>query len=137
MPIARSEPLLERDEDLAELEEIVGESARGHGELVVVEGPAGIGKTRLLEAVAAGCESAAYAVFGARGTELEREFAFGVVRQLFQPLAAGPGPSPRGGLFSGAAGLALPLLTGATDEEAPAEAAPAADPTLPMLHGLY
>lgn len=137
MPIARSEPLLERDGDLAALEEIVGQSACGHGQIVVVEGPAGIGKTRLLEAVAQACEPAGHAVFGARGAELEREFAFGVVRQLFQPLAPAPGVAPPVNVFSGAAGLALPLLAGDTGEDRSAEAARAADPTLPLLHGLY
>ena len=123
--------------DLAELEEIVGQSARGRGQLVVVEGPAGIGKTRLLEAVAAACEPAGHGVFGARGSELEREFAFGVVRQLFGPLTPAPGASPPADVFSGAAGLALPLLTGVTAADETVTRSPMADPIVPLLHGLY
>jgi DNA-binding CsgD family transcriptional regulator len=137
MLIAGREQLLERDEDLAALEQVVGESVRGQGRLVVVEGPAGIGKTRLLEAVGADYESAGYATLRARGSELEREFAFGVVRQLFQPLAPPPGTSPPPELFSGAAALAVPLLTGAAGADETTEPAPAADPIAPLLHGLY
>ena len=137
MPIAGREQLLERDEHLAELEEIVGQSVRGRGRLVVVEGPAGIGKTRLIEAVGADCEPAGHAGLRARGAELERDFSFGVVRQLFQPLAPPPGTSPPADPFSGAAGLTLPLLTGAAGADETAESAPAADPIAPLLHGLY
>jgi DNA-binding CsgD family transcriptional regulator len=137
MLIASGEQLLEREEALAELGEIVGESVRGRGRLVVVEGPAGIGKTRLLEAVGADCEPAGHAVLRARGSELEREFAFGVVRQLFEPLAAPAGGPPPADVFSGAAALSLPLLTGSVAPDEAAEPAPATDPVLPLLHGLY
>ncbi len=110
MAVAQSAQLLERDDYLAELAEIVAQSALGSGRLVIVEGPAGIGKTRLLEAVAAGCEPASTTVLSARGSELEREFAFGVVRQLFEPFLAVAPESRRRELTGGAAALALPLF---------------------------
>jgi hypothetical protein len=54
---------------------------------VIVEGPAGIGKTRLLRSARdAGLEAGATRVLGARATELETHLAFGVVRQLLDPL---------------------------------------------------
>ena len=40
--------LLERDAELAALDGLVGEAADGRGRLVLIEGPAGIGKTGLL-----------------------------------------------------------------------------------------
>jgi DNA-binding CsgD family transcriptional regulator len=76
-------------------------------------------------------------VLRARGAELEREFAFGVVRQLFEPpLAEAAGPA-RGDLLDGAAGDAAALLelTGAPRTvEAPS---PGVDPSFAILHGLY
>ncbi len=47
-------------------------------------------------------------VLRARGSELERDFPYGVIRQLLEPALAGAG---RGGeLFSGAASLAAPVF---------------------------
>ena len=40
--------LLDRERELAELDAIVAEAATGHGRLVLMEGPAGIGKSGLL-----------------------------------------------------------------------------------------
>lgn len=136
MAVAQSTELLERGDYLAEIAEVVDQSARGTGRFVIVEGPAGIGKTRLLHAVAAHYEPASTTVLTARGSELEREFAFGIVRQLFQPLTPRAGEPPPADLFSGAAALVLPLLTGAPTAEA-REPAPGTDPILPLLHGLY
>ena len=72
------------------------------------------------------------AVLHARGGELERDFGFGVVRQLLEPRLAGAGESERAELFAGAAGLAEAVI-------APqAAAAPAAgDLSQAALHGLY
>jgi predicted ATPase len=75
--------LLERDAQRAELEELLRDLALGHGALVLVEGPAGIGKTevlRLAHSMAPGYEVEA---LQGKGGELEREFPFGVARQLF------------------------------------------------------
>ena len=70
--------LLERDGELTALRAAVGQGGPG---LVVVEGPAGIGKTRLLAEVRRDVEPR---VLAARGGELEQGLAFGVVRQLFE-----------------------------------------------------
>ena len=47
---AATEPLLERNEELARIESALAEARAGRGTFVVVEGPAGIGKTALLAA---------------------------------------------------------------------------------------
>ena len=61
----------------------------GEGRLVLVEGSAGIGKTRLLGEARALAAAEEFEVLTARGGELEGQFAFGIVRQLFEaPLAA-------------------------------------------------
>jgi predicted ATPase len=41
--------LLDRERELAEIGELIEAAREGSGGLVVVQGPAGIGKTRLLE----------------------------------------------------------------------------------------
>ena len=64
----------------------------GDGRLVVVEGSAGIGKTRLLAETRALAVAADFEVLTARGGELEGEFAFGIVRQLFEAPLAGASP---------------------------------------------
>src|SRR5215207_740467 len=80
------------------------------GDLAVIEGPAGIGKTRLLEEARAAADGLGLAVLHARGGELERDFGFGVVRQLLEPRVAGAGASERAELFAGAAGLAEAVI---------------------------
>ena len=97
--------LLERDRELATIRAAINAAADGHGGVVWVEGPAGIGKTSLLPGrqvntlARPGCGCC-----GHGPAALEREFAFGVVRGLFEPavtaqpalLASGPpGAWPR------------------------------------------
>ena len=61
--------------------------------MLAFEGPAGIGKTRLLGVLRERAVEAGATVLDARAGVLEREFGFGVVRQLFEgatePLPAG------------------------------------------------
>ncbi|MFG3355404.1 ATP-binding protein [Streptomyces sp. NPDC048001] len=88
--------LLERDTELAAVDALLtelgapgaGSPGRGNGGLLAFAGPAGLGKTTLLNevrrrAVARGCT-----VLLARGGEQEQGVAFHVVRQLVQPLLA-------------------------------------------------
>jgi hypothetical protein len=63
-------------------------------------------------------------VLRGRGAELEREFAFGVARQLFEPVLAGASVVERDDLLKGAAGFAARALglpgapSGALEESA-------------------
>ena len=89
--------VLERDAELARIEAAVARAQGGHGSLLVVEGPAGIGKSALIGAARARCPTPrATRTLRARGGELERDFAFGVVRQLLEPALAEvpPGRAP-------------------------------------------
>jgi hypothetical protein len=92
LAVLADEPLLERDEELERLNLLLDAAAGRDGRLAVIEGPAGIGKTRLLAAVRENAAERGMQVFRARGSDLEGEFSYGVVRQLFErPLArAGP-----------------------------------------------
>jgi len=84
----RDAPLAERDHELAVFQESIEAVAAGASRLVMLEGPAGIGKTRLLAAVRERSSAAGLQTLAARGSELERSFAFGAVRQLFDPALA-------------------------------------------------
>ena len=76
--------LLEREAELEGLRSLVARAAGGAGGLMVVEGQAGVGKTELLRSASALAEAAGLRVLRGRGAELDRAFAFGVVRQLFE-----------------------------------------------------
>jgi DNA-binding CsgD family transcriptional regulator len=73
------------------------DSIPGPDAFLIVEGAAGSGKSALLEAVCRLAESRGLLVRRAAGSELERSFAHGVVRQLLEPLdAEGAGQPVRG-----------------------------------------
>src|SRR3954467_11330636 len=127
-----STPLLEREAEVAALKAVVDAAAAGAGRVVAIEGLAGMGKTRLVaEAGGAGAE-AGCEVLVARSADLEQEFAFGVVRQLFEPLLASLQPDEREEVLSGTAGLAERLFG---DEELTGAAG--GDISFAVLHGLY
>jgi hypothetical protein len=125
--------LLERERELAEVDVTLTEAARGQGQLVLVEAPAGLGKTSLLRAAAEAAADAGFTCLRARATELERDFAYGCVRQLLEPAVVGTSEADRAGLFEGAAVLSKPLFapTGG------AQSLPSGDGSFAMLHGLY
>jgi DNA-binding CsgD family transcriptional regulator len=130
---ARSEVLLDRDAELAALDGLIGSASGGEGRILVVEGPAGIGKTRLLE-VARGRALASHTqLLTARCSEFEQDFSFSVVRQLFEPALAAVSQTERMELFSGAAGAAQAVMD---PSAAPAEYMPATPPAS-VVHGLY
>jgi len=108
------EALLERDGELGVLAELVAQAAGGDGRAGLIQGPPGIGKTRLVAAARRLAAAAGMRCLSARGSPMERAFPFGVVRQLFEPvLAAGAGQ--RGEVFAGQAGQVERLLSGAGD----------------------
>ena len=129
--------LLERSEELAQIGSALAEARSGRGRFVVVEGPAGMGKTALLAAVRAAAADGGMRVLRSRGTELERDFAFGVVRQLFEPPLADASELERADLLEAAAGVAAGLLglPGAPPSDGPP--ASGIDSSFAVLHGLY
>ncbi|MGB0093272.1 MAG: histidine kinase [Solirubrobacteraceae bacterium] len=95
----------------------------------LIEGPAGVGKTELAREARAAAERARIMPLEARGSELEQPFAFGVVRQLLEPVINGA--SGQTDLFAGAAGPAARLF------EPEERHSPGADAGFEALHSLY
>ena len=101
--------LLERERELAALREGLESACAGEGSLLLIEGPAGVGKTELERETRAVAERVGISPLEARGSELEQPFAFGVVRQLLDPVI--DEASVRSELFAGAASAALRLFS--------------------------
>ncbi|WP_307679894.1 BTAD domain-containing putative transcriptional regulator [Streptomyces sp. V4I2] len=120
--------LVERVREVAELRDCLEEAMGGRACLVLVEGPAGIGKTRLLAETRRLAAERGALMMSARGSQLEKAYGFGVVRQLFEPVVADPARRER--VLSGAAVSASSVFD-------VAEAQTQADGSLAALHGLY
>lgn len=124
--------LVEREAELAVVERLLEESSDRCGGLLVLEGPAGIGKTELLQAVHMRAREARMWTLRARAGEFERNFSYGVVRQLYEPLMASVSADERSRLLAGAAALAAPLFKlGEGGQLA------GGDPAHGTLHGLF
>ncbi|MEU0792664.1 AAA family ATPase [Amycolatopsis sp. NPDC005961] len=121
--------LVERDAEVRALERALARLGAAQGGVVVLEGGAGTGKTALLKHVRRLAVNRGCAVLSARAAELEREFAFGVVRQLFEPVLPAGGLE-RSRLFGGAAGSAEGLFGAAARMDAPGS-------LYAVLNGLY
>ncbi len=121
--------LLERDRELGVLEDLIQRALEEDPALAFVEGQAGIGKSRLLAATREAANAAGFRVLAARGSDLERELPFGVVRQLFDPLLVGPDERAR--WLTGHAEPAARVF------EPPAGGDPAPDVSFGVLYGLF
>jgi DNA-binding SARP family transcriptional activator/tetratricopeptide (TPR) repeat protein/DNA-binding CsgD family transcriptional regulator len=120
-------PLVERQQELALLDACLQAAARGDGCVAFVDGPAGIGKSRLLAEFRRRAAAGGALVLYARASQLEQEFSYGAARQLFEPLLADPARAAE--LLSGAAAAASHVFdVGAIDTDESAFA---------TLHGLY
>jgi DNA-binding CsgD family transcriptional regulator len=133
---ARPAALLEREHEVEQIRAALNAVVRGAGEALVIEGEAGMGKSRLLEETRAWASDVGVRLFNARATELEQGFPFGVVRQLFERPLVEADAATRERWLAGAAALAADVV------EAPTTAADAAgsaagDPGYAWQHGLY
>jgi len=126
---AEDRGLLERSEELAAIESVLDAARAGAGHCLVLEGRAGLGKSRLASAAAAGARDASMTLLRGSGAELEQDFSFGVVLQLFEALVMGGEGDDE--LLSGPAALARPLFESEEARRAPAES------EFPLLHGLH
>ena len=90
------QPLLfDREDDLAAIDAALAEAVAGTGGVLLMEGPAGIGKTVLLDQLRRRATALTMTVLTARGGELERGFGFGIVRQLLEAALVGTAAAER------------------------------------------
>ena len=127
------ERLVERADELATLTELVESAYVGAGRFGVIVGDAGIGKTTLVSEVRLAAELRGMEVLQARGGELEHDFSYGIVRQLFESRLAAISPEERRKALGGSAAIADQLF----EEGAPAsEGFGPVDTSFALLHGL-
>lgn len=125
--------LVEREEELAVLEQRLAEAREGCGGVILIEGPAGKGKSRLLTIAGDMARKAEMLVLGAQATELERDFPFGVAIQLFEPRWLAADEETRERLLTGPARRAGELLDGTLPEST----SPAGDQAYAVIHSLF
>jgi DNA-binding CsgD family transcriptional regulator len=130
LPGGAAAALLERQHELDALASVLAAARSGAGAMLSIEGPAGIGKTRLLAAAAELARDSDIGVLSARASRMEREFSFGVALKLLGDRVRGDATDD---VFAGAASQARPLFTGA----AQAPERPSGDAVFSLLHGLH
>jgi DNA-binding CsgD family transcriptional regulator/Flp pilus assembly protein TadD len=121
--------LLERDRELEALDRLVQDALAGDAVMALLEGPAGIGKSSLLAKAREKAAAAGFRVLSARGSDLERESPYGVVRQLFESLLLARDCGE--GWLSGSAEPAARVFAPADDGETTGRG------SFGVLHGLF
>jgi AAA ATPase domain len=102
--------LLEREPELDALGRAVERARDGAACCLLIEGPAGVGKSRLMASGRALARDAGLRVLEARGAVRERDYAFGIARQLFEQTVGTATEEERRALLAGAAGLSGRLV---------------------------
>jgi DNA-binding SARP family transcriptional activator len=133
-PPPRTDALVDRAPQLAELRRSLRLALDGRPRVLLIEGPAGIGKSRLLGELAELAAGERVLTLTARGSLREKDYGFGAVRQLFEQEVGDHGTGPhtagvpgRQSLVSGAA-VAAGAVFGAVGER---------PESLAVLNGLY
>ncbi len=121
--------LLERERELRVVTRAISEATNGSGGVILFEGPAGIGKTTLVQRAAEASRAAGIRVLSARGGELERNLGFGIVSQLFAKLVRGSSNLLSGPAAPAAAIFGLSRAGTAQHDQG--------ERTLATLHSLY
>src|ERR1700704_5114124 len=103
-----TEPL-ERAAELKQLSALLASACNGRGQVCVIQGASGIGKSRLREECAGLARLSGMAVIRARCSELASNHAFGVVRNLFEANIVRADADARAVLLRGPAALAEPV----------------------------
>ncbi|MEX2552947.1 MAG: AAA family ATPase [Actinomycetota bacterium] len=136
--MTKAKRLFEREQATEKISSLLQATRNGAGSVLFITGASGIGKTELVHRAQDLATAEGFMILRARGSETERDFAYGMVRQLFEPALANASSHERARWFSGAASLAQPLVdpsfSAQTNGPLPASTS---DPAFPVLHGLY
>jgi len=125
------DPLLQRDRELDLLETYLDHARDGRGGVAAVTGPLGIGKSALLAAARDLATARGMTVLAARGAPLERDYAYAIVRRLFEPLGL-EAAATDAALLTGAAALAGRAFANGSVEPPAVD-----DGAFATIHGLY
>ncbi|MFF4259276.1 BTAD domain-containing putative transcriptional regulator [Streptomyces sp. NPDC001663] len=120
----RTDMLVDRALQIAELHDSLRSALDGRPHVVLIEGPAGIGKSRLLSEMSEAAAGQGVRTLTARGSQREKDYGYGAVRQLFERMVSAGEES----LLSGAA-VAAGAVFGAVRGQQPQSFA--------VLNGLY
>ena len=99
----RDIPVFHREQEMAAVTEELARAQQGQPAVLVIAGGHGMGKTTLLQAALDQVRATAV-ILHARCHEAERDFPFGVVRQLFDTMTSAAEDGPAGSLTAGFAG---------------------------------
>ena len=137
--VVESTTLLEREHELERVRNALRAVGQRAGGVLAIEGPPGIGKSRLLIEARSRGEQRGLRILTARATELEQGYPFGVVRQLFERALVEAEPDVSERWLSGAAALAADVLGVAPGGAAPSvsEGPATGDTGYAWQHGLY
>jgi DNA-binding CsgD family transcriptional regulator/tetratricopeptide (TPR) repeat protein len=124
--------LLERDAALEAIDATLDSAAAGTGGALLIEGHAGMGKTRLHEAALDRARARQMRVLRAAGAELEQHVAFGVAGQLLSAALAELSGDDRESLLADAPPAVRSLAS--TGQE---PGALSAGPDMALSHGLF
>ncbi|KAA2262671.1 AAA family ATPase [Solihabitans fulvus] len=124
--------LFGRADQLDAITRALGDAESGQLAALALDGVPGMGKSALLAEAIELTQARGHRVARAEGHPLEQDYAFGIVRQLFEPIIAGYPDDVRAELLSGVVAPAATVLwptVGAMTH--------AGDGTFAVLHGLY
>ncbi len=129
--------LLEREREFDFVHTALRRVLGGEGGVLMFEGARGLGKTSLLRFLRGEAAAQGFRVLHARGSELERQFPWAVVRQLFErSLAADVAEAGDGTPLSGPATL-INALFDYEQARSSSGLAPGGEELYSFVHGLY
>lgn len=111
-PGQRADGLLERERELGVLTPLLRRAGDGRGGAARLLGPAGVGKTSLLRAVADQARALGFRILTASASPLETQAPYGVARRLFEDTLTSLDPSSLEALATGPARVAVSQLLG-------------------------